>query len=190
MSVGENGRSWRSRDGTLLIHRSRPKRAKVENNASATVDFSFATAGHVVNGSVRDSTSRSLVSSMWAWAYARTYDANNPDTFDVITDGPVDGGEFTLKLPAGTYRIGLWISPDSDYSMSVDPSTNLAEVEVTLSGDESTSTADVLVEKNNAVISGTFLDADGEAVTNLDGEVFAVQEQLESYIHQSKGWHF
>ena len=152
-----------------------PKRAKVANNASATVDFTFATAGHVVNGSVRDSTSRSLVSSMWAWAYARTYDANNPDTFEVITDAPVDGGEFTLKLPAGTYRIGLWISPDSDYSMAVDSSTNLAEVEVTLTGDESTSTADILVEKNNAVISGTFLDADGETVTNLDGEVFAVQ---------------
>ena len=152
-----------------------PKRTKVGNNETSTVDFTFAAAGHVISGSVRDSSSRSLVSSLWAWAYARSYDANNPDTFDVITDAPVDGGEFTLKLPDGTYRVGLWISPESDYSMSVDSTTGEAEVEVTLANSESTSTLDVLVEKNSAVISGTFLDADGDAVTNLDGEIFAVQ---------------
>ena len=144
------------------------------NNASATVDFTFAKAGHVVNGSVRDSTVDHLY-QVCGPGLMHTYDANNPDKFEVIMDAPVDGGEFTLNLPAGTYRIGLWISPESDYNMAVDSSTNLAEVEVALTGDESTSTADILVEKNNAVISGTFLDAVGEAVTNLDGEVFAVQ---------------
>ena len=57
-----------------------------------------------------------LVSSMWAWAYART----DNDGFDIITDGPVDSGEFTLKLPVGDYKVGLWIGPESGYTMAAE----------------------------------------------------------------------
>ena len=149
-----------------------PQRTKVGNNETATVNFIFATAGHVVKGSVRDSN-KALVSSLWAWAYARSYDANNPNDFEVITDAPVDSGEFTLKLPDGVYRVGLWISPESDYTMSADATTGEVEASITLTGTESTSTVEVLVAKNSAVISGTFLDANGDAITGLDGDVFA-----------------
>ena len=151
-----------------------PKRTKVGNNQAATVNFTFATAGHVVSGSVRDSN-KALVSSLEAWVYARSYDANNLDDFEVITDAPVESGEFTLKLPDGEYRVGLWISPESDYTMLVDPNTGDVEASVNLTGAESTSTVELIVAGNNSVVSGTFLDANGDAITGLDGDVFAVQ---------------
>ena len=31
--------------------------------------------------------------------------------FDIITDGPVDSGEFTLKLPVGDYKVVYGLVP-------------------------------------------------------------------------------
>ena len=140
-----------------------PKRTKVKNDSTSTVDFSFAKAGHTVKGTVRNS-SGVAISTLWAWAYART---DNND-FDVITDAPVDQGEFTLKLPAGNYKVGLWIGPETGYSMK-------SEVDVDLSGEESTSTTSITVETSDKKIVGTLVDSSGNAVTGIEGDVFAVK---------------
>ncbi|MDB4341702.1 PKD domain-containing protein, partial [bacterium] len=150
-----------------------PQRAKVRDSETATVNFTTASAGHTISGSVRDAD-MSLITDLQAWAYARSYDSSAPNDFEVITDAPVDNGQFTLNLPSGEFRIGLWISPDSDYTMSGDATTGEAEIAVTLTGTESTTEVDITAETNDSVISGTFLDANGDAVTNLDGEIFAV----------------
>ncbi|MCS5572672.1 MAG: carboxypeptidase-like regulatory domain-containing protein, partial [Pseudomonadales bacterium] len=142
-----------------------PKRTKVTKGSSSTVDFVFASAGHTVNGSVRDSKG-TLVSSLWAWAYART----DNDGFDIITDGPVDSGEFTLKLPSGDYKVGLWIGPESGYSMSAE-----GDADLSASGDESTSTVTITVGTNDKTISGSLVDSSGNAITGVEGDVFAVK---------------
>ena len=142
-----------------------PKPTKVASGSSSTVAFVFASAGHTVNGSVRDANG-TLVSSMWAWAYART-DNNG---FDIISDGPIDGGEFTLKLPSGDYKVGLWIGPESGYTMSAE-----ADADVSASGDESTSTVSITVGANDKKISGSLVDSSGNAITGVEGDVFAVK---------------
>ena len=103
---------------------------------------------------------------MWAWAYART-DNNG---FDIISDGPIDGGEFTLKLPSGDYKVGLWIGPESGYTMSAE-----ADADVSASGDESTSTVSITVGANDKKISGSLVDSSGNAITGVEGDVFAVK---------------
>ena len=102
-----------------------------------------------------------MVSSLWGWAYARSYDptSGTDDTFDVISDGPVDSGEFTLKLPDGDYKIGLWIGPESGYTMAADPNGSTSEVEpsVSLSGSEASSSVTIYVGTNDKTITGAFL---------------------------------
>ena len=149
-----------------------PKRTKVTKGEDSTVNFIFAAAGHTVNGTVRDS-SGNPISTLWAWAYARTDHADsdgNDTTFDVIPDAPVDSGEFTLKLPSGDYKVGIWIGPESGYSMSAEGDADLSDA-----GDESTSTVNVTVGSNDKTITGKLLDSSGNTVTGIEGDVFAVK---------------
>ena len=52
---------------------------------------------------------------------------NGNDGFDIITDGPVDSGEFTL-LPVGDYKVGLWIGPESGYTMSAEGDADFSKL--------------------------------------------------------------
>ncbi|MCS5575164.1 MAG: carboxypeptidase-like regulatory domain-containing protein, partial [Pseudomonadales bacterium] len=142
-----------------------PKRIKVTKGQDSTVDFVFQSAGHTVKGTVRDSNGNP-VSSLWAWAYART----DNDGFDVVTDAPVDGGEFTLKLASGDYKVGLWIGPESGYSMSAE-----ADADLSNKGNESTSTVNITVGSNDKKITGSLVDSSGKTVMGIAGDVFAVK---------------
>ena len=103
--------------------------------------------------------------------------------FNVVSDGPISNGEYTLRLPDSTdgYKIGVWIGPESGYSMSaeinaVDSDTYETDgTGAALSGNTTATGRDITVSANDAVISGTFLDSDGNAVTGIDGDVFAVK---------------
>ena len=75
------------------------------------------------------------------------------DDFDIITDAPVDAGEFSLKLPNGDYKLGLWIGPESGYSMISE-----ADADLSAAGDESTSTVSITIGTNDKTISGKILD--------------------------------
>ncbi|SVD74763.1 uncharacterized protein METZ01_LOCUS427617, partial [marine metagenome] len=155
-----------------------PVRTKVADNETKTVNFTFASAGNTVSGSVRDSN-KSVVSSLFGWVYARTDDSG----FNVVADGPLSNGEYTLRLPDSTdgYKIGVWIGPESGYSMSAE--INAVDSEnfdtdgtgAALSGGATATGRDITVTANDAVISGTFLDSDGNAVTGIEGDVFAVK---------------
>ena len=142
-----------------------PQRVRVKNNETVTKDFSFSAAGNTVKGVVRDSKG-TLVSSMWAWAYART----DNDGFDIITDGPVDSGEFTLKLPVGDYKVGLWIGPESGYTMAAERDADFSQVT-----EDTTSNVTITVSKNDKTISGKLVDSSGNTVTGVEGDVFAVK---------------
>ena len=159
-----------------------PVRTKVADDETKTVNFTFSSAGNTVSGRVRDSN-YAVVSTLFGWVYARTDDSG----FNVVSDGPISNGEYTLRLPDSTdgYKIGIWIGPESGYSMSaeinaVDSDTlvtgsTTAYVGAALSGGTTATGRDITVSANDAVISGTFLDSDGNAVTGIDGDVFAVK---------------
>ena len=101
----------------------------------------------------------------------------------MVADGPISNGEYTLRLPDSTvgYKIGVWIGPESGYSMSaeinaVDSSTfDTDGTGAALSGDTTATGRDIAVSANDSVISGTFIDSDGNAVTGIDGDIFAVK---------------
>ncbi|HIF81916.1 MAG TPA: DUF5011 domain-containing protein, partial [Gammaproteobacteria bacterium] len=155
-----------------------PVRTKVANDETKTVNFIFASAGNTVSGSVRNSK-YAVVSSLFGWVYARTDDSG----FNVVADGPLSNGEYTLRLPDSSdgYKIGIWIGPESGYSMSaeinaVDSSTFAADgTGAELSGGTTATGRDITVSANDSVISGTFLDSDGNAVTGIGGDIFAVK---------------
>ena len=94
-----------------------PVRTKVADDETKTVNFTFSSAGNTVSGAVRDSN-YAVVSTLFGWVYARTDDSD----FNVVADGPISNGEYTLRLPDSTdgYKIGVWIGPESGYSMSAE----------------------------------------------------------------------
>ncbi|HIA03262.1 MAG TPA: cadherin repeat domain-containing protein, partial [Myxococcales bacterium] len=154
-----------------------PQRTKVTKGEDSTVNFIFAAAGHTVNGTVRDS-SGNPVTSLWAWAYARTDNADsdgNDTTFEVITDAPVDNGEFTFKLPNGNYRVGLWIGPESGYSMTEETDGVDLATDSSTGKAESTSSISVTVGTNDKTISGSLVDSSDNVITGVEGDVFAVK---------------
>ena len=111
-----------------------PVRTKVADNETKTVNFTFASAGNTVSGSVRDSN-YTVVSSLFGWVYART-DNDDDNTFNVVADGPLSNGEYTLRLPDSTdgYKIGIWIGPESGYSMSAE--INAVDSDTLVTGSE------------------------------------------------------
>ena len=92
-----------------------PSRVKVPKGGTSTLNFTFKEAGNTLSGQVRNSSNK-LLSTVNAWAYARI----DNDGFDVITDAPVNSGKFSLKLPDGDYKVGIWIDHESGYIMQAE----------------------------------------------------------------------
>ncbi len=86
----------------------------------------------------------------------------------------INNGSFTIKVPAGTYRVGVDFPPDmAGYTPSA-----MATVTVAESG---TATVNVPVIENNAIVAMCFKDVDGNAVTSL--------QYAETFLNNSAGAH-
>ncbi|MFP6901404.1 MAG: hypothetical protein VCA36_10700, partial [Opitutales bacterium] len=140
---------------------SKPIGVKVaQDQVVEAINFSVASAPNLLEGMLVGTDGQPIL-EVDAAVYARS--RLNDDWFEIVAEAPVDArGRFQLGLPEGEYLIGAWLAPDTAYEL---------KEEVLVTGTSSSAT--LVLMKDDAAISGSFT-LNGEAVTGLHGEVFAV----------------
>ena len=153
-----------------------PKRVRIKGEGeSKIINFTAKDAGAVVKGLVTEGGRKANING---WVYAKKYEENSYFT-EVLAEVPLSNGEFSFPAYEGSYLVGLWLPPGSDYDF---PDEKLFHVEIDANG-----TA-ILKDENKKVItqavfeississslSGKFKDSQG-TLTGLSGEVYAMR---------------
>lgn len=141
-----------------------PTRIKVSKDQTITGrNFKLVKANNTIQGKVLDSNGDQVTGFFgFAMVFEGAGDPPKPGP-----GGPAEGGQFQIAVPDGTWTVNVETEPGSDYSM--DTSTDRT---VSVKGGQ-TKTVNVTMKQNDASISGTIKDGDGNAVTGVRAEVFA-----------------
>jgi protocatechuate 3,4-dioxygenase beta subunit len=148
-----------------------PKKVKVNDGETRSVDFTVVKADNFITGSVVDATGNP-VSDLDLWVYIRNGDAN-ATRHDFVTEAEVDGrGKFEVSLADGSYIAGLWLPGNSGYRLNQEVAFQVSGGTVTFDGNQTSLVLQLLA--NDAVISGSF-KIGGTTVSGIEGDVFAFQ---------------
>jgi hypothetical protein len=172
-----------------------PQRVDVGDNETQSVNFVLTEANGVIQGTLKDPDGNVLTDINHGFAYARQGNAPEP-----IAGAPVDNGQFTIRVPSGTYNVGVWLPPNSGYTLSSEQEVGpLAMTEVVAKAQTrpevaaanmslherqtsvqagSTVTVTLTLVPNDARIVGGFYTDSGTSrlpAIGLMGEVFAMQ---------------
>ncbi|MDD5715933.1 MAG: hypothetical protein PHF98_04580 [Patescibacteria group bacterium] len=155
---------------TVYVRTDPPQKILLdEDETVSNILFELAIADATINGTVQDD-SDTVLSDLNAWAEAtdanRTMGSGMGDEGYSGLGGEVQNGSFSIKVPAGTYNISVFMPWGSDYTAS-------SATSVTVDSGETYNGAVVTVLPNNATISGSLVDKNGDPVTDVWGEVFA-----------------
>lgn len=129
------------------------------------VDFQLQQAGGSIALSLYDDEGTLLTDIDNGWTYAR----EGQYSMQPIAGGPISNGQATIRLPAGTYLVGICLPPNTGYSQS-------GEQEVTIS--QSQAVVSITLLSNDSMITGRFYTdaAKTTPATGILGEVFAMQK--------------
>ncbi|MBN2020512.1 MAG: carboxypeptidase regulatory-like domain-containing protein [Sedimentisphaerales bacterium] len=129
------------------------------------VNFQLVPAGGSIALSLKDSDGALLTDIDNGWAYAR----EGEFSMQPIGGSPVSNGQATIKLPAGTFIIGVCLPPNTGYTMPGEQSVTVEQSRVEFS---------ITLLTNNSAIAGTFYTdaAKTSPATGIQGEVFAMQK--------------
>jgi len=170
-----------------------PRQVTVDDHQTITdVNFVLREAAGIIQGWLYDPEGN-LLTDVDGWAYAREGNAPEP-----IASAPVNNGRFSLNVPHGTYRVGIWLPPNSDYTISGEQEVgplSLATMVAQARSPREVAVADMAAGErrafvqagatipitftllpNNARIVGTFYtdEAKTTPALGLQGEVFAM----------------
>jgi hypothetical protein len=190
--------SFDSNDRRLLFTED-PRDLEIKANDSKEVSiFQLERVAGQIKGTVKDE-SGNVLTDVSAWAYARQ--ESTTDDARTLNETWVENGEFTLLVPAGKMRVGLYLDPRSGYSLVGEQSVQVSQILREMrAGHNSLTTAQeaiaemypfeqsvdpgapnkredgysvtITLRKNSSVIEGVMKDADGNIV-NVSGYVFA-----------------
>ncbi len=173
---------------TLLFLGPPPPPAQVTDTVHTVINFTLAEAGGTLAGQVVGADG-ALLPAVRGWAYARPAGSPKP-----IAAAPLQNGLFTLNVPHGTYQVGVWLPPDSNYTLAgeaqlgplalADESAaaaalaDLAQTEQLATVDAAATPVPVTLTLllNDAHVKGCFTAA-GQPAVRLEGEVFATAGQ-------------
>ncbi len=142
------------------VYSGQPVSVSVTSGVTATKNFTFQKATVTVNGTVTDPDGN-VLTTLYAWA-----SANDGSQQWSNVGASVNNGKFTMKIPAGTWDISVYIyaaeygSPDPKSITVVDNET----VSVTLAA-----------VKYDATISGTVYDESNNPVTSTWMSIYATK---------------
>src|SRR3989344_5733360 len=145
------------------------KVALLANETKENINITFAIADAVINGTVQDAGGN-ILSDLYAWAEAR--DVNKTNTggnmmgYYSSMGGQIASGQFSIKVPAGTYAVSAYLPWGANYTAST-------QTTVTVASGEVYDGAKVILAPNNATITGALKDGQGNAVTGVWGSIFA-----------------
>ncbi|HOX40849.1 MAG TPA: carboxypeptidase-like regulatory domain-containing protein, partial [bacterium] len=154
----------------------KPANVTVTSGVAATKNFTFLKCTATINGTITDPDGN-VITSLYSWVNASD---GSQDWSNIGTS--VDKGVFTLKVPAGTWDLNVYLY-GVDYS-SPDP------VQLQLANNE-TKSVTLSALRNDATINGTVYDNDGNAVTGKWISIYASKGRYSSWqnatVDQSNG---
>jgi len=155
-----------------------PKRIKVGDGVK-TLNFTVRKAASKVEGVVYG-PSGAPVADLNAWAYAREADDGNSsdEFFNVLAEVSLSPrGTFSFPGLPGTYTVGLWIPPGSDYAQPDEQTLTLSDAGVLT--DENGTVMDKIefsLARVDSYVTGSFIDKDtNQSISGLVGEVYAMR---------------
>ncbi|MDO8512149.1 MAG: carboxypeptidase regulatory-like domain-containing protein [bacterium] len=158
-----------SQSSTNYIYSGAPTTVNITSDSasSANNNFKMSIADATITGRVVAAGTETVVSNLWGYAFAESNSAYNAGPMMGAGMGsPISNGTFTIKVPAGTYRVGVDFPTDSAGYTPANMTT------VTAVSGQNTN-VDVSVQPNNATVRVRFKDGNGNLVTNLSfAEVF------------------
>ncbi|OGD34053.1 hypothetical protein A2988_01030 [Candidatus Azambacteria bacterium RIFCSPLOWO2_01_FULL_46_25] len=146
------------------------KTVTVSSGQTNVVNFTMLVADAQIFGSVVDQNGQVLAD---AFGYISTYafatTGAGSGTMTMTTPafgGPIEKGNFSFRVPAGTYTLTIYFSPDSKYSAPSSQSVTVAAGAV--------QKASFTIAGDDATIAGSLRDAGGAAVTGIDASTIKI----------------
>ena len=155
-------------NGNYAIPGGPPTRVTVAANGTVTgVNFQVVLADAVIRGRVVN-INGTLLSSLYGWAEAgKSLGADEPPMPGL--GSPVEGGVFSINVPAGSFSVGIFTEPGSDYSMAQAALVTVASGE--------TREVEILMKQNDAYITGKIYDQDQNLIRDVEAEVNGFNSQ-------------
>jgi len=143
------------------------KKVKVVADSMRVLNFQVTKAAINVEGVVNNSKGSPVLDS-GAWVYAFS---QSGDDYEFLAEMPVSSrGTFSFPGIPGTYSVGLWLPPGSDY---IHPNEQEINVE---NGNDNPDKIIFTLEKANALISGKLINKEtNSSIEDLVGEVYAMR---------------
>ncbi len=155
--------------GTTYINDQAPIQVILaENKTSSSNNFTLKIANSTISGRIIDSNSNTLTDLEMGYAFVETGQSSGTGPMMYSAMGaPVKDGTFTLKVPAGTYKVGVSLPFDANYCTG-------ASSQITTTAN-ATASATVSLTSASATISGSLKkDSDtGDTITGVRAEIFA-----------------
>ncbi len=147
-------------DAANYIYTGSPEQVNVTTSTNGQTysdrNFEVQLADATINGALVDEDGNG-VTGIYGYAFA---DSGVGPMMGIGMGAPISNSTFTIKVPAGTYDVGVDFPPDtSGYTSAGMKSATLTSGE--------TKTVTVTVKPNNKRIKINLVDEDGNAVTNL-----------------------
>lgn len=153
---------------TNYIYTGSPVQVNITSSSSGSTfadnNFKVTAADATIKGKVVDADGNGI-SGVWGFAFA---DAGGGGPMMGSGMGaPIQNGIFTIKVPAGTYNVGVEFPPESSgYTPAASTATVIAAGE--------TKSINIAVKANDRKLKINFKDTNGNAITSLSqANVFA-----------------
>lgn len=155
------------------------KTITVASGQTAVADFTVESLDAQITGTIVDASGQ-VIPDAYGWVSTASYETSTTYTpgmpAQMSFGGSVEKGSFTFRVPPGTWNVSVYLSSDSKYAP---PSSQSVTV---LSGE--TKKIVMAIKKNDAEISGFFVDSAGKVITNLDAS------RVKMYVSSRAGaWH-
>lgn len=153
---------------TNYIYTGSPLQVNVTSSASGATfpdnNFKITAADATIKGKVVDAAGNGI-SGIWGFAFADA--GGGGPMMGAGMGAPIQNGIFTIKVPAGTYNVGVQFPPESSGY------TPASSTETTIIAGE-TKSINITVKPNNSRIKVNFKDTNGNAITTLSqANIFA-----------------
>jgi len=153
---------------TNYIYSGSPLQVNVTSSTSGSTfpdnNFKVSAADATIKGKVVDGDGNGI-SGVWGFAFADA--GGGGPMMGAGMGAPIQNGIFTIKVPAGTYNVGVEFPPESS---GYTPASSTA---VTITGGE-TKSINITVKPNSRKIKVNFKDTGGNAITTLSqANIFA-----------------
>lgn len=152
------------------IFNGKPQSMTVTSGTQATKDFVFQKCTVTINGTITDPDGN-VLTQLYSWI-----SAGDGSSEWGYTGTSVDKGNFTLKLPAGTWDISAYIY-GVDYG-----SPDVQRITVS---DNETKTVTMAAVRNDVTITGTIYDENNSAVTGKYINIYGTKGKNASWQNAS-----